>query len=43
MAQWKEFWMLPAGMAAAILVLFAVAFWDRTEAEQPAVETEAAE
>jgi nucleoside transporter len=28
MNQWKEFWLLPAGMAAAILVLFAVLFRD---------------
>lgn len=28
MAAWKTFWLLPAGMAAAILVLFAVLFRD---------------
>jgi nucleoside transporter len=28
MSQWKEFWLLPAGMAAAILVLFALLFRD---------------
>jgi hypothetical protein len=28
MQQWKEFWLLPAGMAAAILVAFAVLFHD---------------
>ncbi|MFH0944357.1 MAG: MFS transporter, partial [Planctomycetota bacterium] len=32
MAQWKEFWTLPALMALAILVLFFVAFWDKTRA-----------
>lgn len=32
MAAWKSFWLLPAGMAAAILVLFAVLFRD-TEVE----------
>jgi hypothetical protein len=26
-AQWKEFWILPCLMAAAIMVIFAVAFW----------------
>ncbi|MEO0529466.1 MAG: MFS transporter [Planctomycetota bacterium] len=31
MAQWKEFWLLPAYMAAAIMVLFFVAFWDRVD------------
>ncbi|TWT56393.1 MFS transporter [Allorhodopirellula solitaria] len=30
MAQWRDFWLSPAIMAAAIFVLFAVAFWDRT-------------
>jgi nucleoside transporter len=29
MLEWKKFWLLPAGMAAAVLVLFAVAFHDR--------------
>jgi MFS family permease len=33
MALWKNFWLLPAGMAAAVLVLFALAFHDR-EAEK---------
>ena len=32
MAAWKTFWLLPAGMAAAILVLFALLFRD-SEAE----------
>jgi MFS family permease len=32
MAAWKNFWLLPAGMAAAILVLFALLFRD-SEAE----------
>jgi hypothetical protein len=30
--QWKSFWMLPAGFAAAVLIFFALAFHDR-EAE----------
>ncbi|MCI0491534.1 MAG: MFS transporter [Planctomycetes bacterium] len=29
MQQWKEFWLLPAGMAAAVLVAFAVLFHDK--------------
>lgn len=29
MEQWKNFWMFPAIMAGAILVLFALTFWDR--------------
>ncbi len=29
MEQWKEYWLLPAGMAAGVLVLFAVAFHDK--------------
>ena len=28
--QWKTFWLLPAGMAAAIAVLFFIAFWDKS-------------
>ncbi|SMP73064.1 nucleoside transporter [Neorhodopirellula lusitana] len=31
MGQWQDFWISPAIMAAAIFVLFAVAFWDRTK------------
>lgn len=34
MQQWKEYWMLPAYMALAIMVLFAVAFWDRIDREK---------
>ena len=29
-AQWKTFWLIPSGMAAAIACLFFVAFWDRS-------------
>jgi MFS family permease len=32
MAQWKNFWISPAIMAAIVFVVFAVAFWDRTKA-----------
>ncbi|MDP1560028.1 MAG: MFS transporter [Pirellulaceae bacterium] len=32
MNQWKNFWISPAIMAAIVLVVFAVAFWDRTKA-----------
>jgi len=31
MLQWKNFWMFPAIMAAGVLVIFAIAFWDRIE------------
>jgi MFS family permease len=43
MQQWKQFWLVPAGMAAAILVLFALAFHDRKASEEAieAVEAEA--
>jgi nucleoside transporter len=27
--QWKEFWLVPAGIAVAVAVLFGLAFWDR--------------
>jgi hypothetical protein len=30
MAQWKKFWTVPAIMALLILILFAVAFWDKS-------------
>jgi hypothetical protein len=29
MAQWRSFWFVPAGMAAAIALIFFVAFWDK--------------
>lgn len=38
MQQWKKFWLVPAGMAAAIFVLFALTFYDRKVSQQ-AVET----
>lgn len=31
MVQWKQFWILPCFMAAAILVIFALAFWEKKE------------
>ncbi len=33
MNQWKEFWTLPAYMAVAVLVLFALLFWDRVSSD----------
>jgi hypothetical protein len=41
MLQWKKFWMLPAGMAAAVLVLFLVAFHDRDTSEPVALDENA--
>ncbi len=38
MAQWKEFWLLPAGMAAGIFVLFALLFHEKKEVEQRAID-----
>lgn len=38
MAQWKQFWMLPAFMALAITVVFFLAFWDRSKGSPDAVE-----
>ena len=26
-----EFWLLPAGLAAGVTILFALTFWDRTD------------
>jgi len=34
MEQWKEFWIVPAILAAAITVLFAAAFWDKTKVDE---------
>lgn len=31
MGQWKGFWLWPAGMAAVIMVIFFLSFWDKTE------------
>lgn len=33
MADWKNYWLFPAGMAAVIFVVFAVAFWDRVRTD----------
>lgn len=33
MGQWRDFWLSPAIMAAAIFVLFALTFWDRTRTQ----------
>jgi MFS family permease len=35
MLQWKEFWLLPAGMAAAILVAFLVLFHEKDDGRTP--------
>ena len=32
MTEWTNFWMSPAIMAAIIFVVFAILFWDKTEA-----------
>lgn len=32
MGQWKDYWLLPAGMAAVVLVIFAVSFHDKSDA-----------
>ncbi|MCR9201904.1 MAG: MFS transporter [Planctomycetaceae bacterium] len=33
MGQWKDFWLFPSIMAAGVLVLFAVAFWDKAKSD----------
>ena len=33
MEQWKDFWIVPAIMAAVIAVLFFVTFWDKVQVE----------
>lgn len=34
MNQWHDFWLFPSIMAAGVLVLFAVAFWDKAKAPE---------
>jgi nucleoside transporter len=41
MLEWKKFWLLPAAMAAAVLVLFLAAFHDRATAQPIAVDEDA--
>lgn len=36
MEGWKNYWLFPAGMAAVILVIFAIAFWDKVKTEDAA-------
>jgi len=33
MTDWKNYWMFPAGMAAVILVIFTLAFWDKVKTD----------
>ncbi|MEQ8211624.1 MAG: MFS transporter [Lacipirellulaceae bacterium] len=32
--QWKEFWLLPAGMAAVIFVIFLLSFWEKPSIDE---------
>ena len=38
MMQWREFWLLPAGMAAVVLVIFLAAFHDRETSKPIEIE-----
>ena len=38
MLQWREFWLLPAGMAAVVLVIFLAAFHDRDTSKPIEIE-----
>lgn len=42
MQQWADYWPFPAGMALVILIIFAVAFWDKVETDD-VTEADAAE
>jgi hypothetical protein len=42
MLEWKKFWLLPAAMAAGVLVLFLVAFHDRDTSKPIAIDDDAA-
>jgi hypothetical protein len=41
MLEWKKFWLLPAAMAAGVLVLFLAAFHDRDTAKPIAIDEDA--
>lgn len=34
MTEWANYWMFPAGMAAAILLIFTLAFWDKVKTDE---------
>jgi hypothetical protein len=34
MTDWKNYWLFPAGMAATIFVIFALAFWDKVKTDE---------
>ena len=38
MAEWANYWMFPAGMAAAILLIFTIAFWDKVKTDDVELE-----
>lgn len=38
MIEWKNYWYFPAGMALAILIIFAVFFWDKVKTDDVGVE-----
>jgi Kef-type K+ transport system membrane component KefB len=41
LAQWRQFWFVPAGFAAAVMVAFALLFYDRVDqAPTPAADKE---
>jgi nucleoside transporter len=42
MLEWKKFWLLPAAMAAGVLVLFLVAFHDRDTSKPIAIDDDVA-
>jgi len=38
MNDWKDYWLFPAGMAAVIMVIFALGFWDKVKRDDVGVE-----
>jgi len=42
MADWQNYWYFPAGMAAVILVIFTLAFWDKVKTDEDESEKPAA-
>lgn len=42
MSQWKAFWVFPAILAGAVMILFGLTFWDKAKPEEDSTETSVA-
>ena len=43
MADWQNYWVFPAGMAAMVLVIFGLAFWDKVKTTEEKSASDAQE